>query len=63
MIEVHTVRCRVQKEKITIELDKRTLEKLKEIERKNIKSLANNLFGDNCSIFIDYYKRGSAFLR
>jgi uncharacterized protein len=63
MIDVHTVRCRVQKDKITIELDKLTLENLKKIEQINIKSQVNSLFGDNCSIFIDSYKRGSAFLR
>ena len=63
MIDVQTVRCRVQKDKITIELDKFTLDNLTKIEQRNIKSQAIRLFGDNCSIFIDSYKRGSAFLR
>jgi len=61
MIDVDTVRCRVQKEKITIELDQITLDKLKDRERKNINSLALRLFGEDCSIAS--YKRGSAFLR
>ncbi len=63
MINVKTIRCRVQKEKITIEIDNSTLAQLEETDKKKIKLFAHKLFGDNCPIFINSYKRGSAFLR